>query len=80
MPGMLRLRTYTTPSVRLFHPRHLSAGRDKGVRVLMALCLHAGREKKVTEAKLPPFIRARDLAKKLGINLKDVTRRLSSEG
>jgi hypothetical protein len=39
-----------------------------------------GREKIVKEAKLPPFIRARELAKKLGINLKDITRRLTSEG
>jgi hypothetical protein len=38
------------------------------------------RERVVKEAKLPPFIRARELAKKLGINIKDITRRLTSEG
>lgn len=32
------------------------------------------------QASLPPFIRARDLAKKLGINLKDITRRLTAQG
>ncbi len=38
------------------------------------------RLKKVKEAKLPPFVRARDLSRILGINLKDITRRISAEG
>ncbi|KAL6070364.1 Translation initiation factor IF-2, variant 2 [Balamuthia mandrillaris] len=68
------LRGFTLASNSL-PSRYYATSRGGAVRKL----LHK-KKKEVKEVRLPHFIHARDFAKKLGIDLRDVTRRISLSG
>src|SRR3989344_8545182 len=66
LAGQVCIRPYSTPAVRLFHPRCVPSPLCLLVSLTQVadgvapLVVVVGREKIVKEAKLPPFIRARE--------------------